>query len=126
MIIIVPMAGRPAMYETPDEMQDAIDKYFIENEIITITGLALWLGFEDRQSLYDYEKKPEFTCIIKRARLRVENSYEMRLITSQSPTGAIFALKNMGWKDKQETEHSGNAGFTVTLKRANDFPYETK
>jgi hypothetical protein len=44
-------------------------------------------------------------------------------------TAYIFNMKNRfkdEWKDKQETEHSGNAGFTVTLKRANDFPYETK
>lgn len=114
------------MFESPEQMQEAIDKYFSSGDVITITGLALALGFESRQSFYDYEKREDYSYIIKMARLRVENSYELRLMTQQSPTGAIFALKNMGWKDKVETEHSGNAGFTVTLKRANDFPYETK
>jgi hypothetical protein len=35
-------------------------------EHATITGLALFLGFESRNSLYDYESKEEFSGIIKR------------------------------------------------------------
>lgn len=104
-------AGRPPLFETPEQLRQAIDQYFDTNKLPTITGLALYLGFCDRQSLYDYEKKPEFTCMIKEARLRVESSYEQTLYT-KNPTGAIFALKNMGWRDKQETEHSGTMGIT--------------
>ena len=47
----------------------------------TITGLALALGFCDRQSLNDYEKKEEFSFIVKRARLMVESSYEEQLLS---------------------------------------------
>lgn len=101
------MAGRPRIFNTTEELQTAIDKYFNEAEIKTVTGLALHLGFESRQSFYDYEKNDEFSYIIKKARLEVETAYEERL-SGNSPTGAIFALKNMGWKDKTETEHSGN------------------
>ena len=36
----------------------------------------------------------------------VENRYE-KALSQQGPTGAIFALKNMGWNDKQEVQHSG-------------------
>jgi hypothetical protein len=113
--------GRPPIFETPEQMEAAIEDYF--NPIanagdpvnekreprakVTIAGLAYHLGFESRQSFYDYEEKPEFSYIIKKARLRVEMSYEERLSESAC-TGAIFALKNMGWKDKTETEHSGN------------------
>ena len=67
----------------------------------TITGLALFLGFNSRQSMLDYEKKEEFSCTIKNARLRIEHEYEKQLHLDKC-TGAIFALKNFGWKDKTE------------------------
>jgi hypothetical protein len=95
-----------------------------EPEPITITGLALYLGFESRQSFYDYEKRDGYSYIIKRARMRVENAYEHRL-DSKNPTGPIFALKNMGWSDKQDItqsiEHSGNIGFNgIQVVRPDD------
>jgi len=72
----------------------------------TITGLVLYLGFESRQSFYDYEEKKEFSYTIKRARTLIEKEYEEMLQTGNT-VGAIFALKNMGWKDKSEVEQSG-------------------
>jgi len=70
-----------------------------------VSGLAYFLGFESRQSLYDYEKRSEFSYIIKRARLRIESEYEKKL-SYKHPVGSIFALKNMGWADKQEIDHT--------------------
>ena len=96
-------AGRPPIFETPEQLEKAIEAYFDAKPKVTITGLALHLGFCDRQSLYDYEEKEQYSCIIKKARLRVECAYEENLATG-TPTGSIFALKNMGWKDKHETE----------------------
>jgi hypothetical protein len=107
------MAGRPPLYETPEEMQAAIDIYFATEQHITITGIALALGFESRQSFYDYEDKEEFSYIIKKARLRVENEYEKKLITANSATGPIFALKNMGWADKVQNELTGKDGTPI-------------
>ena len=134
------------MFETPEDFQLKADQYFewvkgesriekrsrpnkdgsIEKvdvevwerapEPITITGLALFLGFSDRQSLNDYEDKIEFSFIVKRARLRVENGYE-KALHLQSPTGAIFALKNMGWNDKQQVDHT-TAGESFNLHNA--------
>lgn len=104
------MAGKPRKFDTADELQAAIDYYFETVEgPLTITGLALALGFCDRQSLYDNEKLPEYSCIIKNARLRVENGYEKNL-SANNPTGSIFALKNMGWRDKVETGFTDNDG----------------
>jgi len=112
--------GRPPIYETPEQLNEAINKYFesVEPKInergeryynYTTTGLALFLGFESRQSLYDYRDKDddskEFSYIIKRALLVIENKYEEAL-SFGSPTGSIFALKNMGWKDKTEVEQT--------------------
>lgn len=99
-------------YETPEELQAAIDKY-VENPptrksviggqvvdipSITISGLCYHLGFESRQSFYDYEKRDNFSYTIKRARLFIENYYEGNLINAGC-TGSIFALKSMGWDD---------------------------
>lgn len=123
------MAGAPALFKTNDDLKKSVNEYFIwingdfdmvtkydaeeneyqekvytrEPEPPTITGLALYLGFESRQSLYDYEKKGEFSYTIKNARLRVENGYE-KALHGRNATGAIFALKNFGWKDKTEVD----------------------
>jgi hypothetical protein len=44
--------------------------------------------------------------MIKAALFRVEQGYE-RNMHGTTPTGSIFVLKNMGWKDKQDHELSG-------------------
>jgi len=112
-------AGRPPAFNTPEELQAAILKYFregvTEKEVIigsgskarkvkvpvpTICGLCFFIGFESRQSFYDYEKKEGFTYTIKRARLFIESHYE-ELLQATGSTAAIFALKNFGWKDQQ-------------------------
>ena len=114
--------GRPAMYETAEDLQAKIDEYFgggankrtyatlagpISTSVYTVSGLAYFLGFSSRQSFYDYENRIEFSDNIKRARLRIEISYEENLL-DKACTGSIFALKNMGWSDKSEIDHNVN------------------
>lgn len=103
--------GRPPKYKTKEEMQEKINKYFEQcdecNEPYTVTGLGMALDMS-RQDLINYSNKDEFFDTIKKAKLRVENYLEKRLINDSSTTGIIFNLKNnYGWKDKQEIEHSG-------------------
>lgn len=111
------VVGRPKVYETPELMAQAIDLYLAtceaEKKAPTVTRMALALGFESRQSFYDYEEKPEFSYIIKTARLYVEAGYEDGL-RENNCTGSIFALKNMGWKDKVETGFTDNDGKDVS------------
>ena len=119
--------GRPPKYETADQLETKIGEYFVggyrtrsaivgnkkdgykkvEIPAITISDLVIFLGFCDRASFYDYEKNPEFSSTIKKARTLIEREYEQLLVT-QSPTGAIFALKNFGWVDKQDVDISDN------------------
>lgn len=116
-------AGRPPEFETPELMQEKIEEYFSRIEksstSATITGLAYFLGFESRQSFYDYEKKEQFSYTVKRARLAIEQVYEQRL-HGNSNAGAIFALKNFGWIDSQSFDHTtdGKAltGLIVNVK----------
>jgi hypothetical protein len=81
----------------------------------TLSGIALHLGFCSRQSMYDYEKKSdEFSYTIKKARLRIEEVVE-ELALVEGKAGQIFILKNLGWTDKQEHEHSGEIARPTTL-----------
>lgn len=125
--------GRPLKYKTADEMQKGIDEYFelcqpryatdAEGNVLkdnrgnpitelnppTITGLALHLGFINRASMYDYELRGEFSNTVKTARSRCEQWVETNGLAGNTPPAmAIFALKNYGWSDKQEIEHSSD------------------
>lgn len=99
--------GRPRLYDDPLELATECEKYFAEceekKERPMITGLCLYLGFADKTTLYDYRDRPEYSHPVKRAIMRVEMAYESRL-DSQAVAGSIFALKNMGWKDKTEQD----------------------
>ena len=97
--------ARPPKYKTVEEFQAIVDEYFEENKdkVLTVTGLVLHLGFSGRTSFYDYERKKEFTYAVRRARTRIEHSYELMLHKDKC-TGAIFALKNFGWTDRIETD----------------------
>lgn len=98
--------GRPLKINSAEEMQVLIDNYFNEvpREEWTITGLALALDM-DRGTLIRYQNMEEFSYTIKKAKLRVENAYEIDL-KKNGRVGTIFALKNFGWTDKQEVAHS--------------------
>lgn len=95
--------GRPAKWEDPELFAKSVELYFETEKQPTWTGLALHLGFESRQSLEDYKKRPGFLTPIKKALLRIENQYEKGLF-GKNPAGSIFALKNFKWHDKQEIE----------------------
>jgi hypothetical protein len=123
------VGGRPPMFKTAEELDNAAVGYFnwIKGEYVdepvedgqpgetvrkwlrmpeppTITGLTLFMGFESRQSFYDYcDKDGGFAYALKRHRTRIECLYEQNL-HGTTPTGSIFALKNMGWKDKTESD----------------------
>jgi hypothetical protein len=100
--------GRPMLFSSPDELQKKINNYFKNNKTKkTISGLAYHLGFVSRSSFYDYQENEVFSNIIKKARLKIETIYEEKL-HSGNATGIIFALKNMGWSDKQEIKQDVN------------------
>ncbi|WP_338876948.1 terminase small subunit [Spirosoma sp. SC4-14] len=97
------------------EVEEEVTVWIRQPERPTWTKLALYLGFESRQSLTDYAKKEAFSYPIKRALLVIESLYEDGLWSS-SPAGVIFALKNLGWVDKSEIEHKGNVGGNYSDK----------
>lgn len=128
--------GRPPKYETPEEMQEAIDLYFlvcksnqredatlleglppeqlemikeIEDVVPTVSGLSYTLGMST-EALRNYQDKDMFLATVKRAKQRIEMNLEQRL-AGQAVTGVIFNLKNnFGWKDKQEVDNTSSDG----------------
>ena len=117
------MTGRPPIWDDPEAFEKSVEEYFKDNKTPTWSGLALYLGFASRDSLNDYKKKEGFSDPIKKALMRIENGYEQRLF-SQNVAGAIFALKNFGWKDKQEVEQSG--GLTIKFEEPTDYIYPSQ
>jgi hypothetical protein len=103
--------GRPPIYNSVEEIMPLLEAWAerikSKEEVPTVTGLTLALGFADKSTLYDYAKKEEFSHPIKRALTIVELGYETALKDSNA-AGSIFALKNMGWKDKSDLNHTNN------------------
>lgn len=114
--------GKPLKFKTVEELQAKIDKYFTDceetGEPLTVTGLALALD-TSRNVLMDYQGKNGYSNAVIRAKMRIENAYEKRLI-NRGNGGDIFALKQFGWRDRQEqaVEVSGNMSLEGRLKRA--------
>lgn len=97
--------GRPLKFNSLEELQSQIDKYFDSNkkEDWTITGLAVALT-TSRKVLMEYEEKDEYSNTIKEAKQIIEAEYERRAWNGAPPAMSIFALKNMGWRDKSESD----------------------
>lgn len=141
--------GRPPIYE-PDEvdvMQRRIDKYFDDCEgkplldadgnpmydkygniimvgvkPLTMTGLALAIGFNSRTTLLNYQGKPEFMNTITRAKAKVEQYAEERLFDKDGANGAKFSLANNfeGWSEKQRIEADVNNDVTINVELVDD------
>jgi hypothetical protein len=116
--------GRPLKFKTPQEIRDKAAAYFKackrNKEPITITGLCIALGtYRDVIMQYEDERGPEFTNAVKDAK-QVCQSYAESKLFGQNAAGPIFALKNYGWSDKQEIEHSGEItqNYAIDEKRA--------
>ena len=105
--------GRPRHYKSPAEFDEAVDLY-VEHckdsdgeEPIMWTGLALFMGFSGRAEIDNYLKYDGFSNSVKRAKTIVEAAYEKRLV-KDGGAAPIFALKNFGWTDKQELDHTSS------------------
>lgn len=112
--------GRPLKFRSLKELQAKIDAYFADTpeDRWTITGLALALD-TSRNVLCDYQGKKQYSNAIARAKLMIENGYEIDL-KQFGRSGTQFALKNFGWKDRQENDVrlSGDADFLSALRES--------
>ena len=111
--------GRPRKISSPEEMDRLVDEYVAmcrnpeKPQPILLTGLILHLGLSSRESFDEYKSYDGFSDSVKRAKMIVEMEYEGRLVTgSTAPAASIFALKNFGWKDRQDIASDGD-GFKL-------------
>lgn len=139
--------GRPPKYKTKEAIQEKIDEYFesckgkmlkdaegnpicdksgcpifVNCRPLTITGLALALGFNSRQALLNYQGKKEFYDTITRAKAVVEQYAEERLFDKDGANGAKFSLANNfeGWKEKQQIEADVDSEVTIKIELTDD------
>ena len=132
--------GRPPKFKSVAEMETLIDSYFegckgevlrddddkpvinkwgevvmVGNRPPTMTGLALALGFADRSSLLDYQGKPQFEAVIRRARSRIEQYTEERLFDREGSAGARFSLQNnfKRWKESKDVNLTAAEGTEI-------------
>lgn len=129
-------------YKSPEEMQAKVDEYFkecqghpllddagkpvtdkfgypiiLDSKPLTVTGLALALGFTTRQSLLNYQSRSKrYQEIIERAKLQIENYAEMRLYDKDGSNGAKFNLQNnfKHW-DADKAKSDENKGAAINI-----------
>ena len=126
------LAGRPRKFKTPQELLDAAAEYIetlcdekgVLTAPITISGMCNYIGTY-RQRLLEYENgsleglrdgngdSEGFRVAIKRMKSICEEYAENHMFTARNPAGAIFALKNYGWKDTQTIETTTTEIHTV-------------
>jgi hypothetical protein len=123
--------ARPYKFTNARKLKDDIDKYFntTSEEQWTVTGLCMTLEC-DRETILNYEKLydneehsekvgQDIIRLIKNARMKVHNGYEIDL-RKRGGSGAIFALKNFGWKDTFEHEGTGFTPTQIVINNANE------
>ena len=96
-------AGRPVTY-TESVLKELIKKLnkYCDSEEIPILAEFAYKNNIRRQALYEH---PELTDAIKRITEKKEAQLERNaLLGAVNPTMAIFSLKQLGWKDKQEID----------------------
>lgn len=75
----------------------------IEERPLTVTGLALWLGFKSRQTLLNYQaRSKDFDDVLTMAKSKCEEFAERCLYDRNRVSGAKYSLENnfSGWGRK--------------------------
>lgn len=110
--------GRKPAFEDALEVQEKITEYFAAEEKPTWPGIALHLGVTTRTLENYIHKDSDVGEAIRLGHCRLQDWLAKQLYTDRPCTGYIFALKNMGWSDRREVEHSG--GVTLVIDKDDD------
>ena len=109
--------GRPPKVKEQDmpELVRRFEDYIKSTEVPIIAEFAYQNGFGKQY----FHEREEFSNLIKMATAKKEATLEKKTLTGEyNPAMAIFSLKQLGWKDKQEIEHSGT--LDVDIERMSD------
>lgn len=110
--------SRPIEY-TPEVMNEIIenlDKY-VSNTEVPIFAEFCYENDYSREYLYDLAKNnKQLSYAIKNCITKKEAQLErLALQKNVDVTMAIFSLKQLGWRDKQDVEHSGKVDSQVQV-----------
>ena len=108
--------ARPNKYteEIIEEMIVSLDAYIAETDIPIVAEFA-YLNNIPKRTLYDLADKNEgllhsIKVLVTKKEAQLER---LGLAGVIDKTMAVFSLKQLGWKDKNETEHTGAVGITI-------------
>lgn len=109
--------GRPVSVWTPAFIAEVAAKLELYIEKTAIPSVAEFCAINrlSRQRLYEFEELAEpMEWLICKKEAGLERA-GLRLTKDHGPRGSfiIFSLKQLGWRDKQEVEHSGSMGVTI-------------
>jgi hypothetical protein len=119
-------AGRPLKYQ-PEELYQKFSEYIADcreqkKMLPNVAGFAFFADF-DRDTYYEYAKRPEFADTIK----RIEVAFEDFAINCKDPAKSIFYMKNkFGYRDKTEQEISGPNGGPIQVASMTDDELEKR
>lgn len=109
--------ARPVSVYTPKrlkEIKKAIEDYTEKTAIPIFAEFSFNYGIL-REELY---RHPELSYAIKSLMSKKEFQLEKMAMTGHTNTTfAIFSLKQMGWRDKHEIEHTINTDAIDALKK---------
>lgn len=114
-------AGKPLLDERGRHIYTPESKRPIMSEPLppTVADLALFLGFSDYRAIYmnNYANDPDMNAAIKKAIGQIAAYAQRQLLSGvKTPTGAIFWLKNHGWRDTVQQEVYGKDGGPIETK----------
>ena len=107
--------GRPRKYDDKqvNEIIKKLEAYIAKNDIPIVAEFA-YLNDITREDLYGYI---EFSTLLKKLIAKKESALEKDTLSGKlNPSMAIFSLKQLGWRDKHEYEHTGKDGDPIELK----------
>jgi hypothetical protein len=109
-----------SIYQTPELLAEALEAYTEshkadkEDNIPTISGLALELGLEDKLQIKvasedRSEEFKDYSPLLRKALTFIESLYESNMMRPGNNGGSIFWLKNRGWTDLPTAAAQSNA-----------------
>ena len=108
---------RSRTQEQDEQLFDRFKKY-INNTTLPIIAEFAYMNDIERQYLYDNQM---FSTLLKKCIAKKEANLEKGALTGKlNPSMAIFSLKQIGWKDRQETEGNTTPTINITLKGTTD------
>ena len=112
------MARPRSRTQTQDEQLFDKFKKYINDTTLPIIAEFAYMNDIERQYLYDNQM---FSTLLKKCIAKKEANLEKGALTGKlNPSMAIFSLKQIGWKDRQETEANTTPTINITLKGTTD------